>query len=215
MGRADLDSKQALQAVVLADSFSRHLAPVTYARPKALLPLVNTPLIEYALHFLEVNGVEEVFVVCRAFAGEITRHLDETAHSKVSIRTIIVSDECCSVGDVFRHLDAMEIIQSDPFVVIGADTVADLDLRRVLQQHKQRSEADPLNIMTVIFNRAEPKHRVRSHGDELMVAISESTQQLLSYESDCRRSFIDTEIEVMRGQTEVGGTEFPLKPLAP
>ncbi len=34
--------------------------PITVERPKALLPLVNIPMIEYALEWLAMNGVEEV-----------------------------------------------------------------------------------------------------------------------------------------------------------
>lgn len=34
--------------------------PITVERPKVLLPLVNTPLIEFTLEWLAMNRVEEV-----------------------------------------------------------------------------------------------------------------------------------------------------------
>ena len=34
--------------------------PITLERPKTLIPLVNTPLIDYTLEWLAMNNVEEV-----------------------------------------------------------------------------------------------------------------------------------------------------------
>ena len=47
--RSDLKAEVPLQALVLADSFERQFSPLTQTQPKALLPLVNLPLITYAL----------------------------------------------------------------------------------------------------------------------------------------------------------------------
>jgi hypothetical protein len=39
-------------AVVLADCFPERFSPVTLTRPKALLPLVNVPVLDYTLEWL-------------------------------------------------------------------------------------------------------------------------------------------------------------------
>lgn len=56
----DVKRNQKLQAIILADSFSKTFRPITIEFPKVLLPLVNVPMIEYTLEFLAQNGVEEV-----------------------------------------------------------------------------------------------------------------------------------------------------------
>ncbi len=56
----DVKRDQKLQAVLLADSFSRNFRPITLDCPKVLLPLVNIPMIDYTIEFLAQNGVEEV-----------------------------------------------------------------------------------------------------------------------------------------------------------
>jgi translation initiation factor eIF-2B subunit epsilon len=111
MKSEELSSKHALQALLLAESFSTALAPTTSTRPKALLPLANTPLIDYALHFLRASGVQQVFVVCRTFAAEIAKHLESRNMPFLEVRTVLVGEQCCSVGDVFRHVDTLEIIR--------------------------------------------------------------------------------------------------------
>lgn len=68
MGRKDtkkndfeeMKSDQKLQAILLADSFKKAFRPMTYESPKALMPLVNVPMIMYTIEFLAQNGVEEV-----------------------------------------------------------------------------------------------------------------------------------------------------------
>jgi translation initiation factor eIF-2B subunit epsilon len=60
---SDIDEakrEQKLQAVLLADSFSKSFRPMTLQSPKVLLPLVNVPMIEYTVEFLARNGVGEV-----------------------------------------------------------------------------------------------------------------------------------------------------------
>jgi choline kinase len=56
----DMKRDQKLQAVLLADSFKKTFRPMTYESPKALMPLVNVPMIMYTIEFLAQNGVEEV-----------------------------------------------------------------------------------------------------------------------------------------------------------
>jgi hypothetical protein len=56
----DVKREQKLQAIVLADSFSKTFRPITLECPKVLLPLVNVPMLDYTIEFLAQNGVEEV-----------------------------------------------------------------------------------------------------------------------------------------------------------
>ncbi|CAG8771561.1 11254_t:CDS:2, partial [Cetraspora pellucida] len=58
----NLESESTLQAVILADSFNERFRPITLDRPRCLLPLCNTPLIEYTLELLAVAGVQEAYL---------------------------------------------------------------------------------------------------------------------------------------------------------
>jgi translation initiation factor eIF-2B subunit epsilon len=56
----NMKADQPLQAILLADSFEKNFRPITLEKPKVLLPLVNTPMLEYTLEFLSQNEVGEV-----------------------------------------------------------------------------------------------------------------------------------------------------------
>ena len=59
----DIKRDVKLQAVLLADSFSKTFRPITLECPKVLLPLVNIPMLDYTIEFLAQNGVEEVMTL--------------------------------------------------------------------------------------------------------------------------------------------------------
>ena len=69
------EREEPLQAVVLADSFETRFNPFTLERPRCLLPLANTPLIEYTLEFLASAGAEEVFLCCGNHPDQIEDYL--------------------------------------------------------------------------------------------------------------------------------------------
>ena len=67
----DLEQRDVLQAVVLADSFAKNFRPVTWTMPKVLMPLANVPMLEYTMEFLAAGGVQEIFIFCNAHADEV------------------------------------------------------------------------------------------------------------------------------------------------
>ena len=86
------EREEPLQAVIFADSFETRFAPFTLERPRVclqfpsitasytdfvqcLLPLANTPLIEYTLEFLANAGVEEVFLYCGNHTDQVEEYL--------------------------------------------------------------------------------------------------------------------------------------------
>jgi translation initiation factor eIF-2B subunit epsilon len=69
------EREEPLQAVVFADSFETRFLPFTLETPRCLLPLANTPLIEYTLEFLGGQGVEEVYLYCGNGTDQVEEYL--------------------------------------------------------------------------------------------------------------------------------------------
>lgn len=69
------EREEPLQAVIFADSFETRFRPFTLERPRCLLPLANTPLIEYTLEFLASTGVEEIYFYCGNHADVVEGYL--------------------------------------------------------------------------------------------------------------------------------------------
>lgn len=67
--------EESLQAVVLADTFETRFEPFTLDRPRCLLPLANTPLIEYTLEFLANAGVQDIFLYGGAHSDQVEKYI--------------------------------------------------------------------------------------------------------------------------------------------
>ncbi|KAJ7973419.1 Translation initiation factor eIF-2B subunit epsilon [Quillaja saponaria] len=175
-----------LQAILLADSFTTKFRPITLERPKVLLPLVNVPMINYTLAWLESAGVEEVFVFCCAHSKQVIDYLEKSewlSQPNFTV-TMIESHNSVSAGDALRLIYERNVIHGD-FVLISGDTVSNMSLTQALKEHKDRRKKDSNAVMTMVIKRSKPSpiaHQSRLGTDELFVAIDPTTKQLLYYE---------------------------------
>ncbi|XP_071692880.1 translation initiation factor eIF2B subunit epsilon-like [Rutidosis leptorrhynchoides] len=179
-------SRDPLQAILLADSFTTKFRPITLECPKVLLPIVNTPMIDYTLTWLESAGVEKVFVFCCSHSKKIIEYLKESEWVKkpnFSVTTI-ESLNCISAGDALRVIYERNVINSD-FILVSGDTVSNMMLKQALDEHKKRRQKDSNAIMTMVVKKlksSQVTHQTRLGTDELIMAIDPSTKQLLYYE---------------------------------
>ncbi|KAK8546463.1 hypothetical protein V6N13_067685 [Hibiscus sabdariffa] len=185
-------ARNPLQAILLADSFATTFRPITLERPKVLLPLVNIPMIDYTLAWLESAGVEEVFVFCCAHSKQVIDYLESSQWSSqpnFSVTTI-ESHNSISAGDALRLIYERNVIHGD-FVLISGDTMSNMSLTQVLQEHKERRKKDANAIMTMVIKKSKPSpitQQSRLGTDELFMAINPVTKQLLCYEDKAERS---------------------------
>ncbi|XP_038990853.1 translation initiation factor eIF-2B subunit epsilon isoform X2 [Hibiscus syriacus] len=185
-------ARNPLQAILLADSFATTFRPITLERPKVLLPLVNIPMIDYTLAWLESAGVEEVFVFCCAHSKQVIDYLESSQWSSKPnfIVTTIESHNSISAGDALRLIYERNVIHGD-FVLISGDTVSNMLLTEALQEHRERKKKDANAIMTMVVKQSKPSpitQQSRLGTDELFMAINPVTKQLLCYEDKAEYS---------------------------
>ncbi|KAL0740495.1 hypothetical protein Bca4012_082008 [Brassica carinata] len=186
---SDEQSRQRLQAILLADSFTTKFRPVTLERPKVLLPLANTPMIDYTLSWLESAGIEEVFVFCCAHSTQVIEYLESErySHPYLIVRTI-ESQKSISAGDALRYIYEQQTetsqIQGD-FVLVSGDTVSNMPLADLIREHRERKKRDEKAIMTMVIKKSKPSpitHQSRLGTDQLFIAVDPLTKQLLHYQ---------------------------------
>lgn len=156
---------------------------------KCLLPLANTPLIEYTLEFLDMNGVQEVIIYTSNHTDQIESFIHEhprwspssNLNPFASVDLIRVSD-ASSVGDFLRDLDSKGLVSGD-FVLVHGDCVANIQLDEALAKHKARREANRDAVMTVVLrDGGAEEHRTKAKGITPMFAIQSDTGRCLQYE---------------------------------
>jgi translation initiation factor eIF-2B subunit epsilon len=202
-GDQDNKHEQKLQAVLLADSFLNTFQPITLDKtsPKVLCPLNNVTLLDYSIEFLAGAGVEELFVFCVTGGDAVEAYLEKSTWTS-SIKVKCVKDSSVSnAGDALRELDKLNLIQSDPFILMTGDVVTNIDIVPALEQHKLRHKKDSSAIMTVLMKEvggwtaAQDKNgnytyhssAIRSTDDDLIVALNTADPagtRILSYDSN-------------------------------
>ncbi|KAG0344804.1 hypothetical protein BG004_004169 [Podila humilis] len=132
------------QAVIMA-GYGNGLYPLTEESnmPKALLPIVNQPMISYPLSWLEASGVSDVIVVSlNSGSKKLGHYLDRVYEGTLHI-TLEVVDDNTGTADALALIK--DKIQTD-FIVISCDLLTDLIPHQFLDMH--RSE-DP--TVTALF----------------------------------------------------------------
>lgn len=141
-----------LVAVILADSYDDHFAPLTLGTPRCLLPLANVPLLDYSIESATVTGVTHIYILACAHSNQIREHLSGEKQATLKSQGITVSvmstPEARSEGDALRELDAKQVLRSD-FLLYRADSVCTFDLRTAVAEHKKRRKADKDVVMTM------------------------------------------------------------------
>ncbi|XP_054162967.1 translation initiation factor eIF-2B subunit epsilon-like [Oppia nitens] len=172
------------QAVIIADSFTSRFKPITNFKPKVLLPLVNRPLLEYTLEFLNNAGIDETFIFSCSHWQQIKHFVADwqtkALNNSMTI-SVFASESFQSMGDALRELDAKAVIKSD-FILINGDSIGTLPLKEIRAQHKANRLKDKGCVMTTVFRRAKPNHRIRSLEDEFVAVVDSETNKILHFE---------------------------------
>lgn len=182
----EADDEPKLQAIVLSDSFQTRFMPLTSVKPRCLLPLANVPLIEYTLEFLaQSNVVDEVYIMCCSHLDQIQEYIDKSKWVTISspfkkIQTI-PSRESRSVGDAMRDIDSRGLITGD-FILISGDVVTNLDISKVIDEHKKYKQNDRDYICTMVLTQASPMHRSRSIIEPACFIMDRATNRCLYYQ---------------------------------
>lgn len=200
-----------LQAVLLADSFTNTFRPLSLDKPKVISPLNNVALIDYAMDFLAGAGVEELFVVC--VSDRVATYVDQNTSTWIHTMqvTVIKDSSLLSAGDALRELDRQNLVQSDPFILMFADVVTNVNLSQVLKEHKERHKSDSSAIMTLLLKQVGSASEdgkdfpaVRSSTDDLIVGMDPySDNRVLVYHDSCTEKNIKIPCSFFSNHLEV------------
>ncbi|KAF2108685.1 translation initiation factor eIF-2B subunit epsilon [Lophiotrema nucula] len=181
----DDERDEPLQAVILADPFETRFSPFTLEHPRCLLPLANTPLIEYTFEFLANAGVEDVYVYCGAHRDQVEEYINESKWmSQVASpfsKLELIQSTSHSIGDAMRDLDTRGLLVGD-FLLVYGDVVSNLPLESALAQHRARRAKDKNAIMTMVLREAGTRHRTKAQGTSPIFVIDPSKDRCLHFE---------------------------------
>jgi mannose-1-phosphate guanylyltransferase len=131
------------RAMILAAGLGTRLGTLSDERPKPMLPVVDVPLIRYAVALLRGHGVREIVVNLHHRGDLIETNLGDGARLGVDI---VYSREEHILGTGGGIRRALPYLGDEPFLVINGKLVIDLDLEEVLARHRAAGAAATLVV---------------------------------------------------------------------
>lgn len=133
-----------MRALIFAAGLGTRLRPITESMPKALVPIKGHPLLEIAILRLKAAGCRDIIVNIHHFGEQIIDFLNQKAHFGINI---VVSDERDLLLDTGGGLKkAAWFFQEEPFLVLNADVVSNLDLQKLYHTHLQNDALATLAV---------------------------------------------------------------------
>ena len=183
------------KAVFPVAGLGTRFLPATKANPKEMLPVVDKPLIQYAVEEAIQSGITELIFVTGRNKRSIEDHFDKNVELEASliasnknlllesIRSIIPSHVKCiyirqsePLGLGHAVLQAKTIINDEPFAVLLADDLTDADtpvLKQLILQH-QKEQSSVIAIEDI------PKEKTVQYG---IVDVGDSKDNLYKINS--------------------------------
>jgi len=103
-----------MQAVILAAGEGKRLRPLTRSRPKALIPVGNTPVVDYVIKALQTCGIRDIIVVVGYRKEQVIRHLNAL---DAGVKVVVQEKP---LGTAHALLQARDHIR-DRFLVLPGD----------------------------------------------------------------------------------------------
>jgi len=123
-----------MKAVVLAGGEGTRLKPLTYKRPKPLIPVAGRPCIDYVLRSLAASGFHEIIVTTAYLSDTLIKSIGDGLDYNASIVYSFEENPAGTAGAVRR----VGMFIDDTFLVAMGDILCDVDFKALYDFHKRK-----------------------------------------------------------------------------
>ena len=139
-----------MKAVVLAGGEGTRLKPLTYRRPKPLMPVAGRPCIDYVLRSLASSGFHEIIVTTAYLSDALIKSIGDGLDYNASIVYSFEENPAGTAGAVRRVGNFID----ETFVVAMGDILCDVDFKALYDFHKRKG-----GVVTIALTEVEdPTH---------------------------------------------------------
>ncbi len=135
-----------MKAVVLAGGEGTRLKPLTYRRPKPLMPVAGRPCIDYVLRALASSGFHEIIVTTAYLSDALIKSIGDGLEYNASILYSFEENPAGTAGAVRRVANFID----DTFVVAMGDLLCDVDFKALHDFHKRKG-----GVVTIALTEVE------------------------------------------------------------
>jgi mannose-1-phosphate guanylyltransferase/phosphomannomutase len=123
----------------MAGGEGSRLRPLTLARPKPMLPVVNRPVLGHILYLLKQHGITDVVMTLQYLAAQIQDYYGDGKTLGMKIGYVVEESPLGTAGSV-KNAESL-LVDHEPFLVISGDALTDFDLSALIRYHRDRAAA--------------------------------------------------------------------------
>ena len=132
-----------MKAVIMAGGEGTRLRPVTGELPKPMAPLLGRPMLEHIVRLLKKHGFTDICAALKYRAEDIERAFGDGAALGVHMQYRVEREALGTAGGVKNCAD---FYGDEDFLVISGDAACDLDLSRLMREHRESDAAVTLAL---------------------------------------------------------------------
>ena len=125
-----------MKALLLAGGFGTRLRPLTYTRPKHLLPIANRPHIQHVFDLLRRHDVSRVVLTTSYLAEAFGEIVDRATTDGMEVKVV---HEEVALGTAGALKNAQAEVEDETFLVFNGDVLTDVDLHALVAFHRERT----------------------------------------------------------------------------
>jgi mannose-1-phosphate guanylyltransferase len=124
-----------VKALILVGGLGTRLRPLTYSRPKHLLPIANRPHIEHVFDLLARHRVVDVVLLTSYLAETFGEIIERASGRGMSIELTHESEPLGTAG-ALKHAESL--VGDETFLAINGDVLTDVDIGVVIDRHREK-----------------------------------------------------------------------------
>jgi NDP-sugar pyrophosphorylase family protein len=126
------------RAMIFAAGLGTRLKPFTNHHPKALAPVNGKPLLQRNIEYLRSFGIRDIIINVHHFADQIMHFLEANDDFGVNIEISHEVEQPLETGGGLKKASWYFVSQPEPFVVMNADILTNMDLTKMYRFHMER-----------------------------------------------------------------------------
>ena len=132
--------------MVLAAGLGTRLRPLTYEMPKPMVPVLNRPIMEHILELLKRHGFEDVVANLSYLPDQVRERFGDGSAHGVSLEWSFEEELLGTAGGV---REVRDFFGGEPFLVMAADALTDIDLGALWEAHRSNDGIATLSVKRV------------------------------------------------------------------
>ena len=195
--------------MILAAGLGTRLKPFTNSTPKALVPILGKPVIEYVILKLKKQGFNEIIINIHHFGDQIIDFIESKNYFDIRIEFSDEREKLLDTGGAIKK--ASWFFDADkPVLIHNADIISDVNLADVYHSHMQSKAMATL----VVNDRKTSRYLFFDENNNLKGWINEKEGKTISssaYNSSEHHKLAFFGIHVLSGNAVSHMKKFPDK----